>query len=157
MNDGKPTGAKAKWWSRPSAGSGSASGPEAPAPEEAQHTQQDPLAAPAAADAPTAHAETTAALTDTTAHTDTTVRMDTTVPADSVPAAVTEPVSRPQPLHAPDPYSTPPYGGPGPWAPAPPYSGRCRRPRTARPCRSSTWHRGHPSPSRRSPCASRLM
>ncbi|WP_328396830.1 trypsin-like peptidase domain-containing protein [Streptomyces sp. NBC_00390] len=120
MNDGKPTGAKAKWWSRPSAGSGSASGPEAPAPEEAQHTQQDPLAAPAAADAPTAHAETTAALTDTTAHTDTTVRMDTTVPADSVPAAVTEPVSRPQPLHAPDPYSTPPYGGPGPWAPAPP-------------------------------------
>ncbi|MGY0058695.1 trypsin-like peptidase domain-containing protein [Streptomyces sp. LZ34] len=24
------------------------------------------------------------------------------------------------PLHAPDPYSTPPYGGPGPWAPAPP-------------------------------------
>ncbi|MEV4743862.1 trypsin-like peptidase domain-containing protein [Streptomyces sp. NPDC049555] len=25
-----------------------------------------------------------------------------------------------RPLHAPDPYSTPPYGGPGPWAPAPP-------------------------------------
>ncbi|OMI40015.1 serine protease [Streptomyces sparsogenes DSM 40356] len=24
------------------------------------------------------------------------------------------------PLHEPDPYSTPPYGGPGPWAPAPP-------------------------------------
>ncbi|MEU9102083.1 trypsin-like peptidase domain-containing protein [Streptomyces sp. NPDC048361] len=24
------------------------------------------------------------------------------------------------PLHAPDPYGTPPYGGPGPWAPAPP-------------------------------------
>ncbi|MBT2530222.1 trypsin-like peptidase domain-containing protein, partial [Streptomyces sp. ISL-99] len=33
-----------------------------------------------------------------------------------------EPASRvrPQPLHAPDPYATPPYGGPGPWAPAPP-------------------------------------
>ncbi|MEV7201373.1 S1C family serine protease [Streptomyces griseoluteus] len=27
---------------------------------------------------------------------------------------------RPQPLHDPDPYGTPPYGGPGPWAPAPP-------------------------------------
>lgn len=27
---------------------------------------------------------------------------------------------RPKPLHDPDPYSTPPYGGPGPWAPAPP-------------------------------------
>ncbi|NEB90794.1 trypsin-like peptidase domain-containing protein [Streptomyces bauhiniae] len=25
-----------------------------------------------------------------------------------------------QPLHDPDPYGTPPYGGPGPWAPAPP-------------------------------------
>ncbi|MFI8350161.1 trypsin-like peptidase domain-containing protein [Streptomyces sp. NPDC085596] len=27
---------------------------------------------------------------------------------------------RSKPLHDPDPYSTPPYGGPGPWAPAPP-------------------------------------
>ncbi|MFF2850846.1 trypsin-like peptidase domain-containing protein [Streptomyces sp. NPDC058001] len=27
---------------------------------------------------------------------------------------------RARPLHDPDPYSTPPYGGPGPWAPAPP-------------------------------------
>ncbi|MFF9362101.1 trypsin-like peptidase domain-containing protein [Streptomyces griseoluteus] len=26
----------------------------------------------------------------------------------------------PKPLHDPDPYGTPPYGGPGPWAPAPP-------------------------------------
>ncbi|MFI8637300.1 S1C family serine protease [Streptomyces chartreusis] len=41
-------------------------------------------------------------------------------PADrpTVPAA---PVAEhPKPLHDPDPYSTPPYGGPGPWAPAPP-------------------------------------
>ncbi|QQM40988.1 S1C family serine protease [Streptomyces liliifuscus] len=30
------------------------------------------------------------------------------------------PGGRPRPLHDPDPYSTPPYGGPGPWAPAPP-------------------------------------
>ncbi|PNE31497.1 protease [Streptomyces eurocidicus] len=38
-------------------------------------------------------------------------RSQATAPAPE-PAAV--------PLHAPDPYGTPPYGGPGPWAPAPP-------------------------------------
>ncbi|MBL1095904.1 S1C family serine protease [Streptomyces coffeae] len=37
-------------------------------------------------------------------------------PEDAAPSA--EPT--PRPLHEPDPYSTPPYGGPGPWAPAPP-------------------------------------
>ncbi|MFI0774966.1 trypsin-like peptidase domain-containing protein [Streptomyces sp. NPDC021212] len=35
-------------------------------------------------------------------------------PADGAPAGAG------RPLHEPDPYSTPPYGGPGPWAPAPP-------------------------------------
>ncbi|MFF2521662.1 S1C family serine protease [Streptomyces liangshanensis] len=30
------------------------------------------------------------------------------------------PQERPRPLHEPDAYGTPPYGGPGPWAPAPP-------------------------------------
>ncbi|WP_405869557.1 trypsin-like peptidase domain-containing protein [Streptomyces sp. NBC_00005] len=38
---------------------------------------------------------------------------------DSAPAAAPT-AERPRPLHDPDPYSTPPYGGPGPWAPAPP-------------------------------------
>ncbi|MEW2530900.1 trypsin-like peptidase domain-containing protein [Streptomyces sp. NPDC047071] len=38
----------------------------------------------------------------------------------AAPAPVQPPADRPQPLHEPDPYSTPPYGGPGPWAPAPP-------------------------------------
>lgn len=39
-----------------------------------------------------------------------------------VPAPVPDvPAARPAtPLHQPDEYSTPPYGGPGPWAPAPP-------------------------------------
>ncbi|MDQ0774689.1 putative serine protease PepD [Streptomyces aurantiacus] len=39
-----------------------------------------------------------------------------------VSGGVSAPASgeRPRPLHDPDPYSTPPYGGPGPWAPAPP-------------------------------------
>ncbi|MFE3829728.1 trypsin-like peptidase domain-containing protein, partial [Streptomyces sp. NPDC059092] len=46
-------------------------------------------------------------------------------PADAAaPAAGPEPSdappARPRPLHEPDAYSTPPYGGPGPWAPAPP-------------------------------------
>ncbi|GAA1352180.1 S1C family serine protease [Streptomyces beijiangensis] len=36
------------------------------------------------------------------------------------PPPVDRPPGRPQPRHEPDPYSTPPYGGPGPWAPAPP-------------------------------------
>ncbi len=38
-----------------------------------------------------------------------------------------------RPLHEPDEYRTPPYGGPGPWAPAPPVQRpyRPRRPRTA--------------------------
>ncbi|MFI1254016.1 trypsin-like peptidase domain-containing protein [Streptomyces netropsis] len=51
-----------------------------------------------------------------------------THPAQQAPAdAVAPPVTAapghdgaPAPLHAPDPYGTPPYGGPGPWAPAPP-------------------------------------
>ncbi|MFJ2257919.1 trypsin-like peptidase domain-containing protein [Streptomyces sp. NPDC087844] len=42
--------------------------------------------------------------------------------ADEVSDGVSAPApgERPRPLHDPDPYSTPPYGGPGPWAPAPP-------------------------------------
>ncbi|MEV0227512.1 trypsin-like peptidase domain-containing protein [Streptomyces sp. NPDC050704] len=39
-------------------------------------------------------------------------------PGDGVSAAGER--DRPKPLHAPDRYGTPPYGGPGPWAPAPP-------------------------------------
>ncbi|MEU5341873.1 trypsin-like peptidase domain-containing protein [Streptomyces sp. NPDC020766] len=53
-------------------------------------------------------------------------RVPSQVPADAsggadVPGERPEPLGeRPRPLHDPDPYSTPPYGGPGPWAPAPP-------------------------------------
>ncbi|MGW3420710.1 trypsin-like peptidase domain-containing protein [Streptomyces phaeochromogenes] len=55
-------------------------------------------------------------------------RASSEVPADvsggaDVPGERPEPLGereRPKPLHDPDPYSTPPYGGPGPWAPAPP-------------------------------------
>ncbi|MGA5504109.1 S1C family serine protease [Streptomyces umbrinus] len=53
-------------------------------------------------------------------------RASSEVPADvsggaDVPGGRPESLGeRPGPLHDPDPYSTPPYGGPGPWAPAPP-------------------------------------
>ncbi|MEU5168755.1 S1C family serine protease [Streptomyces mutomycini] len=140
MDDGKPSGPKTKWWSRPSAERNRPAGPEdvsavadagAPADAggtagpmaEAPHTHETPdgdytPAPPAAgprppmADEPLPPAPPAA---------------EPGVPAPGVtgplppapPAA--EPLAhRTQPLHAPDEYSTPPYGGPGPWAPAPP-------------------------------------
>ncbi len=54
--------------------------------------------------------------------------------ASAVPPAATavEPPAAPaRPLHPEDPYGTPPYGGPGPWAPAPPV--QRPEPRTAAP------------------------
>lgn len=41
-------------------------------------------------------------------------------PTTPPPGEAAAPAPRAQPLHTPDEYSTPPYGGPGPWAPAPP-------------------------------------
>ncbi|MGW1276932.1 trypsin-like peptidase domain-containing protein [Streptomyces tsukubensis] len=41
-------------------------------------------------------------------------------PVDAEPGAPGAGAGQPRPLHEPDEYSTPPYGGPGPWAPAPP-------------------------------------
>lgn len=97
MDEGKPAGPKAKWWSRPTPVQGAGRLPE-PEPESAQgaadaaETRGDEAGAPvSAAPGPAARY-----------------------------AAELSPEPRPQPLHAPDPYGTPPYGGPGPWAPAPP-------------------------------------
>ncbi|MFJ4963645.1 trypsin-like peptidase domain-containing protein [Streptomyces sp. NPDC088729] len=86
MDDGKPTGPQAKWWSRPTTARSARTEPEGGAAVE------DPSAAGAA---------------DTAA---------------STGAAESQHRPQPpaQPLHEPDAYSTPPYGGPGPWAPAPP-------------------------------------
>lgn len=95
MDDGKPTGRTAKWWSRPDEGrlqvtaAGAAGAAESAGPAEATDT---------ATDLPVTDQEFAA-------------------PADATP---TVPPPRQRPLHDPDPYSTPPYGGPGPWAPAPP-------------------------------------
>ncbi|MFF2405586.1 trypsin-like peptidase domain-containing protein [Streptomyces sp. NPDC058092] len=94
MEDGKSTGPKAKWWSRPAPGRTTRTAPDEPSP--VQDT------------APTADTTDETAVTDMT-------EAPTPEPMESVPAA------RPAaPLHQPDEYSTPPYGGPGPWAPAPP-------------------------------------
>ncbi|MFE6917866.1 S1C family serine protease [Streptomyces rubiginosohelvolus] len=123
MDDGKPTGPQAKWWSRPTARraahpepasgpapAGPAPAPAGPAPAPAAPDQAPPAPDSAAASAVQDQAPAPAAQ----------------APAvqDAVPAAPDQAVPRPrpsgQPLHEPDEYSTPPYGGPGPWAPAPP-------------------------------------
>ncbi|MEU9863283.1 trypsin-like peptidase domain-containing protein [Streptomyces sp. NPDC047971] len=169
MNDGKPTGQKPKWWSRPTApsagghpGQGRAETPEPPATDEGDFT----LAAPAVSDGPSAAGPADAAAApdrvvpeqrpDDPASAQATTEVldlaDAPVPAkaetpdqartpdlvptqaapsapghDAVPGvhegapdAAPGPVGAPRPLHEPDEYRTPPYGGPGPWAPAPP-------------------------------------
>ncbi|MEU5973373.1 trypsin-like peptidase domain-containing protein [Streptomyces sp. NPDC047315] len=95
MDDGKPTGPKAKWWSRPGAGQGNppepTEQPAAPEPTSPPEPGQPVDAVPAEPGAGSA-----------------------AVPEPGAPA------QPPRPLHEPDAYGTPPYGGPGPWAPAPP-------------------------------------
>lgn len=99
MDDGKPTGPKAKWWSRPSAGRVTQPEPET----QESVSVSDPV--PARVPVPVPVPE------------DASLTADTEVTAELPP---TPAPGRPQPLHEPDAYSTPPYGGPGPWAPAPP-------------------------------------
>ncbi|MFJ2179863.1 trypsin-like peptidase domain-containing protein [Streptomyces anulatus] len=115
MDDGKPTGPQAKWWSRPTAGRADRTEPDSgPTPSDAPAAEDREPAAPDAAQAPA---------------------LDTAPVPDAAPAPPSDAsvlpeehggqeVPRPRPsgapLHEPDEYSTPPYGGPGPWAPAPP-------------------------------------
>ncbi|MFJ7195157.1 MULTISPECIES: S1C family serine protease [unclassified Streptomyces] len=104
MEDGKSTGPKAKWWSRPTAGSATRTAPDEPFPAE----DTAPVADPTESGTPQA---------------DVPPRSPAPVPPPAVPAEAqpAAPVVPPvTPLHEPDEYSTPPYGGPGPWAPAPP-------------------------------------
>lgn len=134
MDDGKPTGPKAKWWSRPTPGHTTTSSPERAAaavdapvedaraadtparPEPvapAQPVAPEPVtpAQPAAPEliAPEPVAQAPAAPAPTP---------PAPAPVQAVQAAASAPAVKP--LHEPDEYSTPPYGGPGPWAPAPP-------------------------------------
>ncbi|MFC5802471.1 S1C family serine protease [Streptomyces formicae] len=109
MENGKQTGPKPKWWSRPhptSPDPGPAPAAPADATPDAPALRDDEpseytLAAPAPApDAPF----------PSLAEADAEADGDASAPHDGGV----------QPLHEPDEYRTPPYGGPGPWAPAPP-------------------------------------
>ncbi|RNG21667.1 trypsin-like peptidase domain-containing protein [Streptomyces botrytidirepellens] len=102
MDERKAPGPKPKWWSRPVAGPGDRQS------DDAAETGAEPSAEMAA--------ETAA---------------ERAVPSGPEPERPTGADDRREaadgtragagrPLHDPDPYSTPPYGGPGPWAPAPP-------------------------------------
>ncbi|MGW3215715.1 trypsin-like peptidase domain-containing protein [Streptomyces parvus] len=145
MDDGKPTGPQAKWWSRPMArradrpepDSGPAPAvapkPEGPtAPDRADAPGPAPASAAEVRDAPPAEdqAFSLAPAAPDEASSSAPAAPDQAPPApapavqDQVTAAPDQAVPRPrpagQPLHEPDEYGTPPYGGPGPWAPAPP-------------------------------------
>ncbi|MGW2053140.1 trypsin-like peptidase domain-containing protein [Streptomyces sp. NPDC001840] len=142
MDDGKPTGPKAKWWSRPPEGRAVPQGPEVP-PARSGEAAAGAGAAEVTAQLPPVTDEASAPGTDEAsapgAHTAGHAPLpaerapmpadhapmpaeQTPAPADAAPppASVQQAQGRPQPLHEPDVYSTPPYGGPGPWAPAPP-------------------------------------
>ncbi|WP_069170874.1 S1C family serine protease [Streptomyces griseus] len=157
MDDGKPSGPKAKWWSRPSVGRTGPAGPTDAAPVAHEDTaardgdvretalgaavpaETAPTADEAAASLPAgeppapAHAGGEPPVPGRSAGEPVTTVRPADQPVTPGHAAAGEPpapapVDRQpqvaafgrQPLHAPDEYSTPPYGGPGPWAPAPP-------------------------------------
>ncbi|MGW2557786.1 S1C family serine protease [Streptomyces sp. NPDC001514] len=143
MENGKQTDPKPKWWSRPSRRTSPPETPPAPTehgsdaprtdtavPEVAPAAITDdqseyPLAAPAPAQAPSG---SPAPAPSGEPEAETPVPADEPAQADPVDQTVDEAVADAappqgagaQPLHEPDEYRTPPYGGPGPWAPAPP-------------------------------------
>lgn len=126
MDDGKTTEPKAKWWSRPAPGRGTRTAPDEPSPVE----DAMPPAAAAEHPAATVTPEPPAYETPAQAHETPAPAHETPAPAHVTPEtsahetpaheAATPGPRGGQPLHEPDPYGTPPYGGPGPWAPAPP-------------------------------------
>ncbi len=133
MDDGKPSGPKTKWWSRPSTDRNRQAGPEDGAAATAD-VADAPGTAPAVPGGSTASRSGERPPRTTPDGDYTPAPPAAPVPpvaerGTHAPAApevasappVAEPhTHRAQPLHAPDEYSTPPYGGPGPWAPAPP-------------------------------------
>ncbi|MFC8830918.1 trypsin-like peptidase domain-containing protein [Streptomyces sp. NPDC057137] len=146
MDDGKPTGPKAKWWSRPASGRAIPREPDVPEHRNTEETTElspvtdevPPNPDRAAVTEPVEPAEPVDSVPERVSEPDPDPEDHLLAPPERAPSAVsaaaaagtgadsteagtaTGPQSRPQPLHEPDPYSTPPYGGPGPWAPAPP-------------------------------------
>ncbi|MER5359873.1 trypsin-like peptidase domain-containing protein [Streptomyces sp. NPDC002785] len=109
MEDGKSTGPKAKWWSRPTPGGTTRTAPDGPSTVEDAVPTADTTGATGVTEAHAADAPPPSPVPEPVSS------PPAPEPVASVPA--TQPVA---PLHEPDEYSTPPYGGPGPWAPAPP-------------------------------------
>nr|WTB33496.1 trypsin-like peptidase domain-containing protein [Streptomyces sp. NBC_00830] len=127
MDDGKPTGPKAKWWSRPTPGHTTTSAPQSAAaavdaPVEDARAADTPARPEAVAPAqPMAPEPVTPE--QSVAPEPVTPEFVAQAPAAPAPAPAVHasaPALAVRPLHEPDEYSTPPYGGPGPWAPAPP-------------------------------------
>ncbi|MFJ8883471.1 S1C family serine protease [Streptomyces sp. NPDC102402] len=127
MDNGKPSGPKTKWWSRPSTDADGPAGQDDASPVADAYAAEGGAAVPAAGQPPvpmTSDGDFTPAPPATDfipappAPRPTAPAAAAPAPAEAPDAPVGEP--RAQPLHAPDEYSTPPYGGPGPWAPAPP-------------------------------------
>ncbi|GAA2072435.1 hypothetical protein GCM10009801_25050 [Streptomyces albiaxialis] len=107
MDEGKAARPRPQWWSRPR---GASAGQPAPADDTGQGTAPSP-APPAAAGPGT---EPRDAVPETSQG-----PASGRTGAGRVPEPGTVPPGPPKPLHGEDPYATPPYGGPGPWAPAP--------------------------------------
>ncbi|MFG2626922.1 trypsin-like peptidase domain-containing protein [Streptomyces sp. NPDC048473] len=118
MEDGKSTGPKAKWWSRPTPGGTTRTAPDEPSPVEDAVPTADVTGVAGVTEAHAADAPPQPPAPEPVSSLpapEPVASVPATQPVASVPA--TQPVT---PLHEPDQYSTPPYGGPGPWAPAPP-------------------------------------
>ncbi|MDQ0986819.1 trypsin-like peptidase domain-containing protein [Streptomyces sp. V2I9] len=133
MDDGKPTGPQAKWWSRPTArradriesdtGTAPVEPPVVEDPAEAAPAARAVAAAPAPtvpAQTPAPEAPVQAPVPEVPAPAVPDQQDAAPVPADAPGQEVPHPRPSGPPLHEPDEYRTPPYGGPGPWAPAPP-------------------------------------
>nr|WSW66964.1 trypsin-like peptidase domain-containing protein [Streptomyces sp. NBC_00995] len=125
MDDGKTTAPKAKWWSRPAPGRSTRTEPQEPSVEDALPRADDPATSDAAAIGPASHESPAPGAASHEAPASGPAPGETLSPGPVMPAARTPEPPSPapqaaQPLHEPDQYSTPPYGGPGPWAPAPP-------------------------------------
>ncbi|MFE7042091.1 trypsin-like peptidase domain-containing protein [Streptomyces atratus] len=109
MEDGKSTGPKAKWWSRPTAGGTTRTAPDEPTPVQDTAPTVDVTGATGVTEAHAAEVPPQPSAPETVSY--------PLAPEPVASVVATQPVA---PLHEPDQYSTPPYGGPGPWAPAPP-------------------------------------
>ncbi|MGI5349014.1 trypsin-like peptidase domain-containing protein [Streptomyces sp. CA-250714] len=137
MDEPKATRQEPKWWSRPRWAPGKRPEPDTePPPAPVAGTDTEPPSARGAvtsddsepgdsgasrapgASAQAAHGDSAALSQGTQGAHGTSSAPVTEETAAPVPVPV--PAARPEPLHGVDPYSTPPYGGPGPWAPAPP-------------------------------------